>query len=178
MPVRADEEPLMHPTAVLIDRFRRTYLKVKEGPRHIHVVPMAGSRVMKLTPQDCEALALRELDYPLERALVHFQAAAERFGMTAELGALLTRRPEDAGPPGEGGPPSAPPVSEGRERPVKGQRAARRIPSEAEQFPLKGLGTAAPSRPKERAPEVAKGEAARRRNPGCASEGHGHGEGR
>jgi hypothetical protein len=51
---------------------------------------MAGSRVMKLTPKDREVLALRELDYPLERALVHFRAAAERLGLGTEMGALFT----------------------------------------------------------------------------------------
>jgi hypothetical protein len=81
----------VNPTAVLIDSSRRTYLKILEGPKYIHVIPMhpSGLGVLKLTPKEYEERRLRELDYPLDRALKRFREAGERFGMTSQVAAVL-----------------------------------------------------------------------------------------
>jgi hypothetical protein len=88
-----------NPMAVLVDRTRRTYLKVLEGPKYIHVIPMesSGLGVVKLTPQEYQELKLQELDYPLERALVRFRAAGQRFGMTSQVAAMLGLAPVKPG---------------------------------------------------------------------------------
>lgn len=79
--------------AVLIDRSRKTYLRVMTGSKYFHLIPMdaSGLSVIKLTEAECENLGLRVIDYVLKKAVERFRGAGERFGMTAEAATLLAR---------------------------------------------------------------------------------------
>ena len=79
--------------AVLIDRSRKTYLRVMAGSKYLHLIPMdaSGLSVLKLTEAECESLGLRVIDYALKKAVERFRGAAERFGITAEAATLLAR---------------------------------------------------------------------------------------
>jgi hypothetical protein len=79
--------------AVLIDRSRKTYLRVMAGSKYLHLIPMdaSGLSVLKLTEAECESLGLRVIDYALKKAVERFLSAGERFGMTGEAAMLLAR---------------------------------------------------------------------------------------
>ena len=79
--------------AVLIDRSRKTYLRVMAGSKYFHLIPMdaSGLSVLKLTEAECESLGLRVIDYALKKAVERFRGAGERFGITAEAATLLAR---------------------------------------------------------------------------------------
>lgn len=79
--------------AVLIDRSRKTYLRVMAGSKYLYLIPMdaSGLSVLKLTEAECESRGLRVIDYALKNAVERFRSAGERFGMTAEAATLLAR---------------------------------------------------------------------------------------